>query len=167
MLVASHDTTVNMIANGIFLLLSHPYELDKLISNPHLAPSATEEILRFESPTQRASYRVTKDFIKIKSMEVEPNTQVMVFLGAANRDPSVFTNPNEFNITREDNDHLAFGHGIHNCLGKMLARLEGNLFFSAIAPFLSELKLNETKPNWRKNTLFRIQKNLVVKRSRL
>ncbi len=162
MLIASHDTTVNMIGNGLFLLLKHPEQLIRLAETPQLSNYATDEILRFESPTQRASYRITKNITQIKNFEIQKNTQVILLLGAANRDPRVFENPNSFDITRQKNPHLAFGHGVHNCLGKALARLEGNLLFPALSEYLSRVKLKNREALWRKNTLFRIQENLIV-----
>ena len=164
-LIASLETTINMIGNGIFLLSSHPKELEKLISNPDLAFSATEEILRFESPKQRASYRISKESIEIEGLEIKANTQVIVFLGAANRDPTQFKNPSEFNISRENINHLAFGNGIHNCLGKTLARLEVNLLFPEIAKLLLELELKDKNSIWRKNTFFRSPEKLLFNRN--
>lgn len=164
-IIASHDTTVNMIANGIFLLLSHPKELHKLAMNPELANDATEEILRFESPLQRTTYRVTKSEINLDHFKIPYNTQVMLFLGAANRDPLHFESPGEFVISKRKTPNLAFGHGIHNCIGKALARLEGQLLFPALTHYLVSVKLKSIQPTWRSNTLFRIPEKLIVLKS--
>lgn len=161
MLVATQDTTVNMIANGIYLFLNHKTELNKLIENQELAKNATEEILRFESPKQRATYRLSKNEIVLERFNIPKHIQVMAFLGAANRDPRKFTNPNLFNISRNILPNLAFGHGIHNCLGKALARLEGEIVFPAISQYLANLKFHGNI-YWRKNTLFRIPESLIV-----
>lgn len=161
MLIAIQDTTVNMIANGIYLLLKHKPELNKLIENQDLARNATEEILRFESPKQRATYRLTKKEIKLERFNIPKHIQVMAFLGAANRDPRKFKNPNLFNISRNISPNLAFGHGVHNCLGKALARLEGEIVFPAISQYLADLKF-QGDICWRKNTLFRIPESLIV-----
>ena len=165
MMIAIHDTTVNMIANGLFLLLSHPKELHQLLINPELANDATEEILRFESPLQRATYRVTRSVIGLDRFDIPSNTQVMLFLGAANRDPRHFENSDEFIISKKKTPNLAFGHGIHNCIGKALARLEGEIVFPALAPYLVCVKLKSPKPTWRNNTLFRIPEKLIVTKS--
>ncbi|CEN56197.1 cytochrome P450 [Candidatus Methylopumilus turicensis] len=162
MMIASHDTSVNMIANGLFLLLSHPKELHKLALNPELADDATEEILRFESPLQRATYRVTKSEINLDYFKIPSDTKVMLFLGAANRDPRHFESPDEFIISKKKTPNLTFGHGIHNCIGKALARLEGALAFPALTPYLINVKLKSAKPTWRNNTLFRIPETLIV-----
>jgi cytochrome P450 len=162
MLVAAHDTTVNMLGNGMFLLLKNPKQLLKLTKLPSMSIFATEEILRFESPTQRASYRATKNKIKIDDFEIPSDTQVIVLLGAANRDSFIFDNPNAFDISRQNNPHLAFGHGIHNCLGKAIARLEGKILFSVIAPYLLKVNMKYSDAIWRENTLFRIQESLFV-----
>jgi pimeloyl-[acyl-carrier protein] synthase len=162
MLVATHDTTVNMLGNGMLLLLKNREQLLKLAKLPSMSICATEEILRFESPKQRATYRATKNKIKIDDFEIPSDTQVMVLLGAANRDPFIFDNPNVFDISRQNNHHLAFGHGIHNCLGKAIARLEGKVLFSVIAPYLLSVNMKHSEAIWRENTLFRIQESLFV-----
>lgn len=155
LIFAGHETTINLIGNGLYLLLKNTEQLDILIKNPQLIPSAVEEILRYESPEQRTSFRITTKPIKIGSKKLDIGDQVGVIIGSANRDEDIFINAEEFDITRKDNKHLAFGVGIHNCLGKSLARLEANIVFSAILPYLSNMKLTENTPNWKNNSFFR------------
>jgi pimeloyl-[acyl-carrier protein] synthase len=164
MLFAAHDSTVNMIGNGLYLFLKYPDQLNTLILDPSLLEHSINEILRFESPVQRATYRITKIDIKIGEVDIPANAQVILFLGAANRDPRMFEHPNNFTISRKHNPHLAFGHGIHNCIGKSLALLEARLLFPRIVKYLTQVKLTTEQSNWRKISIFRGQENLWVKK---
>lgn len=161
-LFVAHDSTVNMIGNGLWLLLTHPEQLNALILEPNLAELSVNEILRYESPLKRASYRVTKNDIKIREHIIPAKTQIILFLGAANRDPKIFDNPNIFNIYRKNNPHLAFGYGLHNCVGKSLALMEGRLLFPKIANYLNQVKVVNDGPYWKKLTHFRGLEKLMV-----
>jgi len=163
-LFASHDSTVNMLGNGFLLLLKHPDQLNALILDPSLIEQSINEVLRYESPVQRASYRITKADLEISNVRVPVNTQVILFIGAANRDHRVFEDPNSFNVSRKHNPHLSFGHGLHNCIGKSLAQMEARLLFTKIAKYLTRVKLIKNKPIWRNNSMFRSQENLWVKK---
>ncbi|MFD1673763.1 cytochrome P450 [Alicyclobacillus fodiniaquatilis] len=130
MLAAGHETTVNLIANGVYLLLREPEALVQLQRDWTLLPSAVEEILRYESPIQVTTRFVSED-VQLGDVTLKKGDYVSPWLGAANRDPAKFTEPDRFDITRDPNRHLAFGQGIHFCLGAPLARLEGQVAIKA------------------------------------
>ena len=132
LLNAGHETTTNLIGNGLVSLLAHPGEKRRLIENPSLARTAVEEILRYESSNQLGN-RVTTVPTTIGGEACQAGTFVTIVIGAANRDPAVFDHPDTFDIARSPNRHLAFGTGIHQCAGMSLARMEGQV---ALARFL-------------------------------
>jgi cytochrome P450 len=139
LLNAGHETTTNLIGNGLVTLLAHPTEKQRLIEAPTLARTAVEEILRYESSNQLGN-RVTTAPTTIGGATYPAGTFVTIVIGAANRDPAYFQNPDQFDIARSPNRHLAFGTGIHQCAGMSLARLEGQV---AITRFLARF------PNYR------------------
>jgi cytochrome P450 len=145
---AGHETTVNLIGNGVLALLRHPDQLAKLQANPDLIENAVEECLRYESPVQMTGREVKQD-VEIDGVRVSVGERLFTLIGAANRDPVQFPDPDRFDITREDNRHLAFGHGIHFCLGASLARLEGQLAIGTLVRRLPGLKLETDTPQWR------------------
>lgn len=155
LLFAGHETTVNLIGNGLWLLLTHPEQWQQLQREPSLIPSAVDEILRYESPEQRTSFRIVVEPMDIEGTRMEPGQQVSVIIGAANRDETEFENPEVFDVRRSPNRHLAFGSGIHNCLGKTLARLEARIAIAAVLEELPNLRLMDTLPAWRENSFFR------------
>lgn len=124
LLNAGHETTTNLIGNGIVALLRHPDEKQRLLDQPVLIRSAVEEVLRFESSNQLGN-RVTTEAVEIGGVALAARTPVTLCIGAANRDPAQFEQPDRFDIARSPNRHLAFGSGIHVCAGMALARLEG------------------------------------------
>lgn len=126
LLGAGHETTANLIGNGVLALLRNPGELEKLRSDPSLIKSAVEECLRYESPVQATARRTLED-VQIGGISVRKDSYVIVLIGACNRDPARFAEPDRFDIARLDNEHLAFGGGIHYCLGANLARVEGEI----------------------------------------
>jgi cytochrome P450 len=132
LVLAGHETTVNLIANGMSALLRHPDQLARLRGDPSLVPSAVEEFLRYDAPVQHATYRVTTVPVEIGGVKIPALEQVLVLLAAADRDPSRFACPDSLDVGREENRHLAFGHGIHFCLGAPLARLEGQIAFTSL-----------------------------------
>lgn len=123
LLMAGHEATVNVIANGVRALLTHRDQWDLLVADPDLAPTATEELIRFDSPLQLFERTATAD-VEIAGVAVPEGTKIAALLGAAARDPEVFDAPDTLDITREKNPHLGFGGGIHYCLGAPLARIE-------------------------------------------
>ncbi|MBD3790506.1 MAG: cytochrome P450 [Campylobacterales bacterium] len=162
LLFAGHETTINLIGNGLWLLLSHPKQWQLLRDDMSLLPQAVEEVLRYESPEQRTSFRMVLEPIEINGTKMNPGDQVGVIIGSANHDEKEFQNAEVFDIQRKPNRHLAFGIGIHNCLGKTLARVEAQIAFQKILEHLPDLELQETMPGWRKNSFFRGLKELKV-----
>jgi pimeloyl-[acyl-carrier protein] synthase len=155
LLVAGHTTTANLLANGLWTLLRHPEQLNLLKKNPDLLPTAIEEMLRYESPVQRATFRLSKEPMEIGGTQIPEGQQVSLILGAANRDPEVFSDPDTFDVTRQPNRHLAFGHGIHFCFGAPLGRAEARIGFSRLLERLPNLQLATDTPQWGATTFFR------------
>ena len=148
LLIAGHETTVNLIGNGILQLLRHPDQLAKFQADPDLAPSVVEEVLRFDPPVQLDG-RICIERTEIGGVTVEPGQFVMTPLGAANRDPAQFPDPERFDITRGDDRHLAFGYGIHFCLGAPLARIEGQIALRTLIERCPKLRLLEEDVRYR------------------
>jgi hypothetical protein len=142
---AGHETTVNLIGNGALALLRHPEQFATLRRNPELIESAIEECLRYDSPVQMTG-RVTLTEAVIGGQHLQAGERVFTLIGAANRDAAQFPDPDRFDITRNDNRHVAFGHGIHFCLGASLARLEAQLAIGGIVRRFSNLKLTNENP---------------------
>jgi hypothetical protein len=140
LLVAGHETTVNLIANGTLALLRHPPARARLEADPSLAGGAVEELLRYDSPVQFTSRHALADF-EVGGRAVRTGETVVAVLGAANRDPAVFPDPDELDLTRKPNRHVAFGGGIHFCLGATLARIEAGIAIPALLGRLAGLEL--------------------------
>lgn len=160
--VAGFETTVNLLGNGLLTLLLHPVQLNRLRVNPELLDRAINEMLRFESPLQRSTYRITSRDFDINGFKLEPGQQVSAVIGAANRDPDQFPEPDLFDVTRKPNQHLSFGVGIHKCLGERLARLEASTAFRCLLDKFSHFGLVDNEPHWQKKTLFRGLESLHV-----
>lgn len=154
LLVAGHETTVNLISNTMLALLEHQELHARLLSEPTLAATTVEEVLRYESPVQHTS-RIALDEIKIGDQTIKQGQYVTVMLAAANRDPAQFHDPDRFLIDRTPNRHLAFASGAHFCLGAPLARMEGEIALSVLMQRFPEMRYLDTRPNWRPNMLFR------------
>ena len=152
-LVAGNETTRNLIGNGTLALLQNPGELQKLRDDPTLLNGAIDEFLRFDSPVQLDS-RVAHEPIELRGKRISAGQRIICILGAANRDPKVFPDPNRLDIGRSAANHLAFGRGIHYCLGAPLARLEGRVAFEALLPSLGSLRLSE-EPKYRDQVTLR------------
>lgn len=161
LLVAGHETTVNLIGNGTYALLRHPDQWQALIDDPSLARNATEELLRYDSPVQ-ATVRYALERVEIGGAQIAPCTEVMFVLGAANRDPRAFREPDRLDIRREVGRIMSFGRGIHFCLGAPLARLEGEVAFQTLAREAGNLQLATEQPEWRAGVALRGLKNLPV-----
>jgi cytochrome P450 len=140
LLLAGNETTTNLIGNGMLALGRNPEQMQKLMHEPHLMPRAIEEMLRYDCPVQSTA-RYPKNDVTINGIELKANTVTFVMVAAANRDPTQFPNPDTFDVTREPNDHLAFGEGIHYCLGAPLARMEGAISIAAALARLPGLHL--------------------------
>jgi hypothetical protein len=144
-LIAGHETTTNLISNGFWRLLGHPDQLSQLRSRAELYESAVEEFLRFESPFQSAPRTVTAD-VELRGKLLRRGDLAYAMLGAANRDPLRFENPNTLDIHRGDNKHLAFGYGIHFCLGAALARLEAPIAIKLLLDRFPNASLISSRP---------------------
>lgn len=140
LLIAGHETTINLIGNGTYALLQHPEQWEKLKGEPGVVETAVEELLRYDSPVQLTSRMVLED-MSYKGVEFARGSSIAFLLGAANRDPEQFSDPVTLDITRKFNRHIAFGGGIHYCLGGPLARLEGEIAFTTLARRMPNLKL--------------------------
>jgi cytochrome P450 len=152
--IAGHETTVNLIGNGTLALLRHPDQLRKLRAEPSLIGNAVEELLRYDGPVQRTA-RIPSEDLVIGGKTIPKGEMVMPFLGAANRDPAQFPDPDRLDITRTDNRHIAFGMGIHFCLGAPLARMEGQIAISTLLRRLPKLALASQRPEHRQSLTLR------------
>ena len=155
LLLAGHETTTCLIANGILTLLNLPDPRHELRENPSLMPSAIDEILRYETPLQRVHKLVTKD-VEIQEAKINEGEVVLLMYGAAHRDQSYFPDPDRFDIRRNGTRNFAFGHGIHFCLGAPLARIEGEIAIRTVIERLPNLRLDTNTVEWAKGTYFRV-----------
>jgi len=150
-MVGGLETTTNLIGNGLLTLLRYPAELERLRGDFSLIPSAVEELLRYESPSQHTA-RLAPSDVELGGKIIRKRQAVIAVMGAGNRDPERFPEPDRLEITRKNNQHLAFGWAAHFCFGAALARLEGQIAFAAILRRLPQLKLNAQAPLvWRHN----------------
>lgn len=155
LLSAGHETTTRLIGNGLYTLLRHPQQLAKLRAQRELMEPAIEEMLRFEPPVQMTLRFVKQDTV-FSGHKMKSGQMVMVNLAAANRDPEANVDPNTFNIERGEINHLAFGHGIHHCLGMALARLEARIAFNALLDHCPEMSYaDDAIAPWQTNPFFR------------
>jgi hypothetical protein len=161
LLFAGHETTRNLIGNGMYTLLQHPQETAELRENPEIIRSAVEEILRFESPVQFTA-RVLKEDIEVCGQRIPKKWSILCMLGAANRDPKQFKDPNRLNLKRLNNQHLAFSAGPHFCIGSQLARLEGQIAILNLLQRFPQMKLTGPRPEWASTFGFRGLKSLPV-----
>ncbi|MGO9462559.1 MAG: cytochrome P450 family protein [Isosphaeraceae bacterium] len=150
LLIAGHETTVNLIGNGVLALLEHPEQLDRLRREPELIKPAVEEFLRFDGPVQIASERYPREDVTIAEVTIPRGEMVFAVLGSANRDERQFERPEVLDITREPNRHLAFGLGAHYCLGAPLARMEGQIAINTLLCRLPELRLGVPREKLRR-----------------
>ncbi len=165
LLIAGHETTVNLIASGTLALLEHPEQLERLRHNPAILKTAVEELLRYASPVETATERYAREEIVLHSVTLAKGELVLAVLASANRDEAQFVHPNELELARTPNKHLAFGQGIHFCLGAPLARLEGQLAISTLLRRLPELQLGVApeKLSWRPTFVVRGLESLPVR----
>jgi cytochrome P450 PksS len=164
LLVAGHETTVNLIGNGTLALLEHPDQLAKLRDDPSLIRPAVEELLRFGSPVEAATERYPREDVTIAGVTIPRGEMVLAVIASANRDERQFANPDKLDITREPNKHLAFGLGAHFCLGAALARMEGQIAIGTLlrrAPGL-RLAVEPGALRWRPGLVLRGLKALPV-----
>jgi hypothetical protein len=158
--VAGHETTTNLIGNGVWALLKHRDQWERLVADPGLAPSAVEEILRFDGPVHLTG-RIAMADTDVGGVRVEPGQSVTTLLAAANRDPAVFPDPDRFDIGRTQNHHLTFSHGAHYCLGASLARLEGQVALEALVRRAPDVEVL-AEPRYREHFILRGLEELQV-----
>jgi hypothetical protein len=149
---ASHETTTHLIGNGMLALLRHPDAFRALRRNPALIPSAVEEFLRYDCPI-RTVWRTAVEDLEIGGKVIQRGGRVIAVLGAANRDPAQFANPDELDIQRTNNRHVAFGQGVHFCAGAALARLEAQVVFQRVLERFPELSLSTEPLEWHSHGL--------------
>jgi cytochrome P450 len=164
LLVAGHETTVNLIGNGVLALLQHPDQLRKLKEDPSLIKPAVEELLRYDGPVETSTERFAREDVEIGGQVIPRGEMVLVVLAAADHDPERFSDPDELDITRTDNRHLAFGKGIHHCLGAPLARMEGQIAISTLLRRMPNLRLKGSPESlsWRPGMILRGLRGLPV-----
>ncbi|WP_405666309.1 cytochrome P450 [Streptomyces sp. NBC_01166] len=165
LLVAGHETTVNLIANGVRALLDHPDQLALLRARPELIDGAVEEMLRYDGPVETATFRFTREPVAIGPVVVPQGEAVLVALSSGDRDPGRYPDPDTFDIRREAQGHLAFGHGIHFCLGAPLARMEGRIAIRALLERCPGLVRDPDggEPDWLPGLLLRGVRRLPVR----
>jgi cytochrome P450 len=155
LLVAGHETTTNLIASGTLALLTNPAELQRLRTDPSLLPGAVEELLRYVNPLNHATDRFTLEPVAIDGVTIPAREWVLCVTSSANRDPGRFGDPDRLDVERDASGHVAFGHGIHYCLGAPLARLEGEIAFGALLGRFPNLSLaaDASSLRWRPSSL--------------
>jgi cytochrome P450 len=161
LLFGGHETTRNLIGNGLHTLLRHPEQASELRDNPELIRSAVEELLRYESPVQYTGRMVLEDF-EFCGVSARRGQEIVFMLGAANRDGSQFKDPDRLDLKRAKNPHLAFGAGAHFCIGNQLARLEGQVAVLKMLEEFPEMRSVSAEPEWLPNFSFRGLKTLLV-----
>jgi len=165
LLVAGHETTVNLIASGTLTLLLNPGELARLRADRSLLGGAVEELLRYVNPVNNATFRFTGEPVEIGGVSIGPGEVVLVSLSGANRDPSRYAEPDRLDLGRDHGGHVAFGHGIHYCLGAPLARLEAEIAFGALLDRFGSIALAvpPDELRWRPSTLIHGLETLPVR----
>lgn len=164
LVIAGYESTVNLIGNGALTLIDNPIERLRLAENPDLGPSAIEELLRYTSPLDISTQRFAREDLTINSVRISKGDAIFAVLGSANRDESQFYEPNTLDLGREPNKHLAFGHGVHFCLGAPLARVEAKIALTTL--FQRFPNLRAVRPSeclrWRKSLIVRGLEELPV-----
>ncbi|MFE5945129.1 cytochrome P450 [Streptomyces sp. NPDC056480] len=165
LLIAGHETTVNLIANTVRNLLTHPEQLAALRADPSLLDGTIEESLRYDGPVETSTFRFSREPVVLGGTEIPAGQYVLVAIGALDRDPARFPEPDRFDIRRDTRGHLAFGHGIHYCLGAPLARLEGRIALRTLLDRFPDLELDpEGEPwEWLPGLLMRGVRHLPVR----
>ena len=164
LLIAGHETTVNLITNGMLTLLRHPDAMERLRREPALMPGAVEELLRFESPVQMLPQRTPLADIEVAGITVPRGAPLILMLASGNRDPRRFSDPDRFDPAREDNQHLGFGSGVHSCFGAPLARLETQIALHELLQHLDTPRLVEDPPEYRRSPVLRGPRHLFIER---
>jgi len=158
---AGQETTAKMIAGGLYHLLKNPDQLDKLRSNPSLIEPATEEVLRYDAPAQAITRRAMED-VTVGGQSIRAGEKVLCVLAAADRDPEIFQDPEALNIERDPNPHIAFGTGIHACLGGTLARTEIQIVLGTLLSRFPDMRLATDDVEWEGSFIIRGLASLPV-----
>jgi cytochrome P450 len=162
LLLAGHETTINLLCNGTLAFLQHPEQWELYKQDPvGRAKWATEECLRYDAPVKSIQRLASQD-IEMRDKVMEKNDRIRWFISSANRDPNVFTEPERFDITRQPNPHVAFGNGVHHCLGATLARVEGQEVFKALAERFPRMQLATEELEYQPSITFRSLKSLPI-----
>jgi cytochrome P450 PksS len=164
LLIAGHETTVNLIGNGVLALLERPEAMNQLRQNPGLMKTAVEELLRYTSPVFMSSERYATGDVTIHGVTIPRGQMTLGVIGSANRDESVFANPDVLDLTRDPNRHLSFGQGIHFCLGAPLARLEAEIAVNTLLRRIPDFRLSVPAASlrWRPSILLRGLESLPI-----
>ena len=161
LMFAGQETTTNLIGNGILALLNFPDQMEMLRNDPSLMVSATEELLRYDSPVQKLGRLAIED-IEVDGKKIAKGDEIVFCYAAANRDPEEFQFPNQLDLSRTNNRHMAFAHGTHYCLGAALARLEGQISINAVVQRMPNLRLESDDLEWNPSAILRGLKSLPV-----
>jgi cytochrome P450 len=161
LLFAGHETTRNLLGNGLHALLNHPEQWQSLLDDPNRAPGAVRELLRFDSPVQYTGRRVTTA-LTLHGQRLERGDLVLPLIGSANRDPARHAHPDRLDILRPDPGALAFGSGIHACLGAALTRLEAEMTLRQLLARWPGLRLAQAAPQWMENPAYRGLQSLLL-----
>jgi cytochrome P450 len=162
LLLAGHETTINLLCNGTLALINHPDQWALLKKDPAgAARLATEECLRYDSPV-KSIQRIASEDVEMRGKVLKKDDRVRWFISSANRDPEMFEKPDRFDITRWPNQHVAFGSGIHHCLGATLARVEGQEVFKALAERFPGFRLDNQALEYQPSITFRSLKSLPI-----
>ncbi|MER3420122.1 MAG: hypothetical protein C4290_06180 [Chloroflexota bacterium] len=161
LIFAGHETTTNLLANGLVALMEHRDQWELLRRNPALVRPAVEELLRYDGPV-KATFRWAKVDTELGGTPIRAGDRMLLVLGAANRDPRKFAHPDDLDITRSPNAHVAFGHGIHICLGAPLARMEAQEAFLALSQRFPTLRLADRPREYHRTVVARSLKELWV-----
>ncbi len=162
LLIAGHETTVNLIGNGMLALLRNPDQMKRLRDEPGMIKSAVEELLRFDGPLETATERYAREDVEVAGTIIRRGELVYAVLGSANRDERQFPDPDRLDLSREPNKHLAFGLGVHYCLGAPLARLEGQIAIGALVGRFPDMRLTRRPLRWRRGLVLRGLRALPV-----
>ncbi|HKE57568.1 MAG TPA: cytochrome P450 [Pyrinomonadaceae bacterium] len=165
LLIAGHETTVNLIGNGVLALLENPDQMEELRANPRIIKSAVEELLRYTAPVLMTTERHARENVTIHGLTIPQGEITLGVIGSANRDESVFDKPDELDLTREPNKHLGFGQGIHFCLGAPLARMEAQIAINTLLSRMVDLQLSVASDSlrWRPSLFLRGVEALPIK----
>jgi cytochrome P450 PksS len=164
LLIAGHETTVNLIGNGTLALLQHPEQMERLRNDPSLIKLAVEELLRYDSPLETATERFAREDVDVAGVRIPRGEQVFGVIASANRDESQFDRPDSLVLDRDPNRHLTFGEGIHYCLGAQLARLEGQIAINTLLRRVADFRLAipASQLRWRRGLVLRGLRSLPL-----